>query len=277
MKWVFTLFVFMLLTTSACENDDDVLLPTPPASEQTPEPIPPLEKPEEVRPPVNLDADVYQHGSFMGMPYRILFPRHYDSLRSYPLHLFLHGIGERGSDNEKQLSVAASFYQADSIRNKYPAFVVFPQCAGNEYWFSNEMTKTLKSFIDTLTTHFLIREDKISIGGFSMGAFGTFAVVAKNPGFFESAVAISGDGDEDQASLMARTKWQIFAGKKDDIVPFSKTKQIAEALKEAGASVSFTLFPEADHGETWWYAFSQPDFFHKLFSVDKGVSDNISD
>jgi predicted peptidase len=274
MKWVFTFLLLMLLTTFGCENEDDVL-PMPPASEEGPVPVKPVEKPEEEKPPVNLQEDVYHYGSFMGMPYRILFPRHYDSLKSYPLHLFLHGIGERGSDNEKQLSVGASFYQADSIRNLYPAFVVYPQCPGNDYWFSHYMTKTLKAFIDTLTSHYLIVEEKISIGGFSMGAFGTFSMVARNPGFFESAVAISGDGDESKAILMAKTRWQIFAGKKDHIVPPSKTEKMAQALKKAGASVSFTLFPEADHGATWWFAFSEPDFFYKLFSIQTDPLEKI--
>ena len=34
--------------------------------------------------------------------YRILLPENFDQSKTYPLHLFLHGIGERGSDNKKQ-------------------------------------------------------------------------------------------------------------------------------------------------------------------------------
>lgn len=271
MKWVFAFLFFMLLIGPACENDEQVLPMPPVTEEESPAPVTPEEKPEKVKPPVDFAEDLFKAGSFEGMPYRILFPRGYDSLVTYPLHLFLHGVGERGSDNEKQLSVGASFFQADSIRDRYPAFVVFPQCPGNDYWFSHYMTRKIKTFIDTLTAQYQVLEERISIGGFSMGAFGTFAVVASNPGFFESAVAISGDGDENKASLMARTNWQIFAGKKDHIVPASKTEQMAEALQEAGARVTFVLFPEADHSATWWYAFSQPDFFQKLFPKKKGA------
>ena len=36
--------------------------------------------------------------------YRILLPQNFDETKKYPLHLFLHGIGERGSDNKKQLT-----------------------------------------------------------------------------------------------------------------------------------------------------------------------------
>ena len=37
------------------------------------------------------------------LKYRILFPENYDKDKKYPLVIFLHGAGERGNDNEKQL------------------------------------------------------------------------------------------------------------------------------------------------------------------------------
>ena len=67
---------------------------------------------------------------------------------------------------------------------------------------------------------------------------------------------------------MAQSKWRLFAGKKDDVVPSWETEKMAKALEQAGASVSFTLYPDADHGRTWVNAFSEPDFFHWLFSED---------
>ena len=35
--------------------------------------------------------------------YRILKPLNYDPAKQYPVHLFLHGAGERGDDNKSQL------------------------------------------------------------------------------------------------------------------------------------------------------------------------------
>ena len=35
--------------------------------------------------------------------YRVLYPRDYNPAQKYPVILFLHGAGERGSDNEAQL------------------------------------------------------------------------------------------------------------------------------------------------------------------------------
>ena len=38
------------------------------------------------------------------LPYRVLYPLNYDSTKNYPVLFFLHGAGERGKDNEKQLT-----------------------------------------------------------------------------------------------------------------------------------------------------------------------------
>src|SRR5688572_10305354 len=63
------------------------------------------------------------------LPYRILYPLNYDAGIKYPVIFFLHGAGERGNDNEKQLTHGAKFFLQDDVRTKYPAFVIFPQCS----------------------------------------------------------------------------------------------------------------------------------------------------
>jgi predicted peptidase len=205
------------------------------------------------------------------MPYRILVPRNFDASKNYPLHLFLHGKGQRGTDNEQQLEVGASYFQEDSVRDNYPAFVVLPQCPESQVWFDDWAIQTLKDLIDMLVRNYRVNEKRRSIGGFSMGAFGTFAMVARYGPLFEAAVAISGAGEDEKASLMSQTKWRIFAGERDDVVSSSESMRMAVALENAGASVSFILYNEADHSNTWVKAFSEPDFFYWLFSekVDK--------
>ena len=53
------------------------------------------------------DLDRYEKQTYLGrdgeLPYRILLPKHYNPDIAYPLVLFLHGSGERGSDNSEQL------------------------------------------------------------------------------------------------------------------------------------------------------------------------------
>lgn len=64
-----------------------------------------------------------------------MYPVHYDVKKSYPLIVYLHGAGLRGNDNEHQLTESGRFFLNDSIRNKYPAIVIFPQCPSDSMWF----------------------------------------------------------------------------------------------------------------------------------------------
>ncbi|MDQ2658613.1 MAG: phospholipase, partial [Bacteroidota bacterium] len=70
------------------------------------------------------------------LPYRILYPDNYDKGRKYPLVLVLHGAGERGNDNEKQLIHGGKLFLDSMVRKQYPAIVVFPQCPQESYWSS---------------------------------------------------------------------------------------------------------------------------------------------
>ena len=77
------------------------------------------------------DNSMYEKREFVfkgdTLRYRVLFPENYDKSRKYPLVLFLHGSGERGSDNEAQLTHGASLLRMKK-RKDYPSIVIFPQC-----------------------------------------------------------------------------------------------------------------------------------------------------
>src|SRR5580765_4678787 len=62
--------------------------------------------------------------------YRQLFPDA-DTLRRFPLVIFLHGSGERGNDNEAQLKWGVMNFATDQMMMLHPAIVVAPQCPLN--------------------------------------------------------------------------------------------------------------------------------------------------
>ena len=80
----------------------------------------------------------FDRGSFINkgdtLPYRILFPKNFDATKKYPLIFVLHGSGERGNNNDAQLAYGPKLFLNDTIRAKYPAIVVFPQCPAISYW-----------------------------------------------------------------------------------------------------------------------------------------------
>ena len=120
--------------------------------------------------------------------YRQLFPD-YDTLRKYPLVIFLHGSGERGNDNDAQLKWGVMNFATDENMKRYPAIVIAPQCPLSTGWANigsrekGQLTmqptpsKTMQLLIELLkqtVAKLPIDTNRIYITGLSMGGFGTF-------------------------------------------------------------------------------------------------------
>lgn len=224
------------------------------------------------------------------MRYRILLPLHFDKNKKYPLVFFLHGAGERGNDNEKQLVHGGNIFLADSVRQKYSAIVVFPQCSTNGFWaninfrFGTTLKKGIISFnkdgaptkdmelaiqlFKYLQENYPLDKNRLYIGGLSMGGMGTFEMVRRMPNTFASAFAICGGADTSTAAQLTKTAWWIFHGLKDNVVDPEFSKSMTAALKDNGAEVKLTLYPEDGH-DSWDDAFKEPQLFSWIFSHRK--------
>lgn len=223
------------------------------------------------------------------LPYRLLLPENYVATKKYPLILFLHGRGECGTDNEKQLWHGAGLFLKDSIRKKYPAIIVFPQCPETSYWsnvdikedsrgkrnfnFSPAGKSTIAmALTEKLLMHlqqkFLVNKKQVYVMGLSMGGMGTFEIVRRNQKLFAAAMPICGGANTTTAKQLKQTNWWIFHGAKDEVVNPDFSKQMFEALKSVNAKVKFTLYPEANHN-SWDSAFAEPEFLAWLFAQHK--------
>ena len=80
------------------------------------------------------EARQYADADGAKLLYRLLKPKDYDPQTKYPLVLFLHGAGERGDDNIRQLVHGMNDFASDEIMAKYPCFVVAPQCPKEQKW-----------------------------------------------------------------------------------------------------------------------------------------------
>lgn len=224
------------------------------------------------------------------LPYRLLLPKNYDPSKKYPLILFLHGAGEKGSDNEAQLVHGSSLFLRDSVRSNYPAFVVFPQCSVNSFWsnvdisvdsaykkrrfeFSADGPPTkamdlLLDLINDLEKHYRFQSKQRYVGGLSMGGMGTFELVRRKSKYFAAAFPICGGAAPETANGIRKTSWWIFHGAKDDVVPPHFSELMVDALKAAGADVKFTMYPNATHN-SWDSAFAEKNLLSWLFSQHK--------
>ena len=229
-------------------------------------------------------AEKYSNSDGSELNYRILKPADYDSTKSYPLVLFLHGAGERGGDNYSQLKWGVSHFAEPKMRKKYPAFVVAPQVPEEEYWSTLESVRDTTSFsvpmleeptepmrltielLEQLQEQFSIDENRLYVTGISMGGFGTFDLIERHPNMFAAAVPICGGGDTTRAFFLKDMPIWVFHGAEDEVVLPEYSRNIVDAIRVAGGSPGYTEYPDEDHIGAWVQAYSNPHLYEWMFS-----------
>ena len=226
------------------------------------------------------EPKVFDSSSGNKLNYRVLAPDNAKESKKYPLVLFLHGAGERGEDNQKQLMHGSQMFLNPVIREEYPAFVLFPQCPVESYWAFlkrperfDEIEKNqpmppvlqdVKEMLDFYLENPMVDKDRIYIMGLSMGGMGTFNLVSHHPEIFAAAIPICGAADLSILPAAKNVKFRIYHGDADTVVPVKHSREAYRTLKKSGAKVEYFEFPGCGHG-SWNPAFNQPDFFNWLF------------
>src|SRR5687768_15353959 len=140
------------------------------------------------------------------MPYRLLKPVNPGVKEVYPLIIFLHGSGERGTDNEAQITHITDLVLDSKYRGKYPCYVLAPQCPKREMWAEHNSDGSIRKeptapmtlvieLIDKIMKEFPVDPSRIYVTGVSMGGFGTWDLLARFPNKFAAAVPVCGGGD----------------------------------------------------------------------------------
>ncbi|WOD45187.1 prolyl oligopeptidase family serine peptidase [Hwangdonia lutea] len=220
------------------------------------------------------------------LQYRMMMPKDFDDSKQYPIILFLHGAGERGSDNKAQLVHGSKLFASDENREKFPAIVIFPQCPKNSYWANAridrstnplkiefpldiEPTKPLNlvmQLMDEISAKPYVNKNKIYIGGLSMGGMGTFEMVYRKPQFFAAAISICGAGNPEATKAYAKTTpFWVFHGANDNVVNPLASVNMVEGMLKNGGKPNFTLYANDNHN-SWDSAFAEPQFLPWLFS-----------
>ena len=241
------------------------------------------------------NLNLYQNGMMIEnndtLRYRILYPDNYEHGKSYPVVVFLHGIGERGRDNQLQLTHGADLFVRNDVREKFPAIVIFPQCPPDMTWsyrveqYDSSLKKTVgrypfhqpilwtenmvKELTDKLISSGIADKKRIYIVGLSMGAAGTYDLLVRFPNYYTAAITIAG---ENSVTLMAKNckslpLW-IFHGAKDDIIDPQTDRTLYAQLKGIDPNLKYTEYPDANHN-SWDPAFAEPDLLPWLFAQHK--------
>lgn len=228
----------------------------------------------------------YAYSEGKTLPYRILYPDNYDNTKKYPLVLFLHGSGERGNDNEKQLVHGSKLFLTADNRKNFPAIIVFPQCPENSYWSSVtvDRSKTPTTFefnydnpinwpldavqklVQQLIKNEGVDKKRCYITGLSMGGMGTFEILYRFPKVFAAALPICGGGDAFRYDERVRkTSFWVFHGDADAAVNVNESRAMVNKLKSLKVDVTYTEYPNVNHN-SWDNAFAEPTFLSWMFA-----------
>ncbi|HEX9962363.1 MAG TPA: prolyl oligopeptidase family serine peptidase [Pyrinomonadaceae bacterium] len=211
------------------------------------------------------------------MNFRVYIPAGYDPAKKYPVILYLHGSGETGTDNKKQIGGPQLGSVIQLFGAKYPeryrSFIaVIPQT--QNYWIGDAAEQAVKA-LDQTVTEFNGDANRVYLTGFSLGGYGSWYLAAKYPKKFAAVVPVAGgvvppssvplgalksfmpaemfalysspDPYAAFAKAVGKTPVWIFHGAQDNNVDVKESRKMEAALKAAGGTVKYTEYAEEKH------------------------------
>lgn len=234
---------------------------------------------------IDFRKEVYVSTTKDRLPYRLFSPLGFDRTRKYPLVLWLHGTDGRGSDNAKQLTqqnqLGSHFWISPEVQNKFPTFVLAPQCPSGQTWSDpefNQPSKWLGMVVEVLTQvekEFPIDPDRVYLVGQSMGGLGVWSLLQNFTGKWAAAIIMSAYDTFSDVPAIAQVPLWVFQGDADSSVPVTQVRSMMAQLKKAHANLRYTEYHRIGH-EVWTKAFAEPDLLSWLSAQKRAPAANVS-
>lgn len=204
-----------------------------------------------------LDAEGYR--------YQLFLPRGARSAtQGWPLMIFLHGSGERGTDTDK-VKVHGPPKHADSDPD-FPFILISPLLPAEEDWDLAKLDRILDHAVRTLP----VDPDRIYLTGLSRGGHATWRWAAAEPERFAAIAPVAGRGDPATACALKDLPVWAFHGDRDDVVPPEGSFAMARAIRGCGGRISrLTIYPDLGHN-AWDPAYADPSLYLWLLAHRRG-------
>jgi len=189
--------------------------------------------------------------------YLLFLPEDYEKKQQrWPMILFLHGVGERGSD----LNLVKKHGPPKIIENRkdFPFIVVSPQCPQGQWW--TEKVEVLINLLDDIINRYNVDTERVYLTGLSMGGYGTWTLAAAHPERFAAIAPICGGGERYMADKFRKVSVWAFHGAKDNVVPVAKSEEIVNAINACGGNAKLTVYPNAAH-DSWTVTYDNPELY----------------
>ena len=223
---------------------------------------------------------VPEEGKPVEFRYRLLRPDTLEPGKRYPLILFLHGAGERGSENFRQLKFLPAWLAEPAAKAKHPCFLMAPQCREGHTWadvdWSNEKSSpqtpeptvdmaAAVAALDATLRDEPIDTDRIFLTGLSMGGYGVWDLATRMPDRFAAILPVCGGGDERVAANIAALPIWCFHGDADTAVPVQRSRAMIAAVRAAGGRPIYSELVGVGH-DSWTPAYRNAFVLDWLFS-----------
>ena len=219
----------------------------------------------------------YSSENGVNIPYRFFEPENCEDGKVYPLVVYLHGSGGRGSDNIRQVSGGniwgARIWLLSENQRSFPCFVIAPQSSTEDFAWTKEELAILKTLLDQMIQNFSIDKNRIYVTGQSMGGYGAWLMLTTYPELIAAGVPVCGGGQPEKAGAIVKNNVGIWAfhGSNDPAVPVEKSREMIEAIEEAGGKPLYTEYPGVGHA-SYKGAYTEKGLLSWLFSQKKTVS-----
>jgi acetyl esterase/lipase len=249
-----------------------------------PVPLPPAQETGFLNRKVEVNGVTYRFQIYLPEEFRR------DEHKPWPIILFLHGRGERGSEGMYQtqngLPLAVRVHP-----ERWPFIIVMPQCIFPNFWTDPLMLDMAMAALDQEVAEFHSDPARTYLTGISMGGYGAWELAKQYPRRW-TAIAIASGGPfwsyaperwkmvntlpAEYARVIGRTPIWMFHGSEDNVVPARESELMYNAFKATGGNVRLWIY-QGLHHDSWARAYNEPQLpkwllSHRLGAVPEPLS-----
>jgi len=176
----------------------------------------------------------------------------------YPVIIFLHGVGEGGSDSIPNLKVGLGPIVGDQA-SSFPFIVIFPQSDNGHWNADSENATDVIAELDEVSKMYPVNADKVILTGLSTGGYGTWAIGSKYKDRFAALVPMaSSENAFDQAPNLVNMPIRSFHNNGDPFAAMWNDEVMCQKINTLGGHADMTKTSGGGHN-CWDIAYGETD------------------
>lgn len=192
--------------------------------------------------------------------YGVFIPLNYTPTKSYPVIVFLHGLGEGGGDSRANLRVGLAPFVADRASN-FPFIVLFPQSDSGSWDENSQNALDIFTALDDVSKQYNVNKDMVSLTGLSTGGYGTWAIGAKFKDRFAALVPMGSNASaEKYAADLKNMPIKSYHNGGDPFAAIWNDESMCSKVNAAGGHADFYRTDGGGH-DCWSAVYSDGELF----------------